>query len=134
MFVPSECQCLKIKLHGSSKPAPDPLVVGDAPLPIAGPGEIVIRNAAIAINPLDCHMQDPGVFVQQWPAIFGCDIAGEVYEVGKDVERFKEGDRIIGYVAFSRSNYPNLISILFRRHAINLTSGRPQDVRSLCIR
>ncbi|TVY57248.1 Dehydrogenase orsE [Lachnellula cervina] len=85
-----------------------PLEVGDAPLPIAGPGEIVVKNAAVAINPLDCHMQDVGVFVQQWPAIFGCDVAGEVYEVGADVQRFKRGDRVIG-------------------HAINLVSGRPQD-------
>jgi NADPH:quinone reductase-like Zn-dependent oxidoreductase len=75
-----------------------PLQVDDAPLPTAGPGELVVKNAAIAINPLDCHMQDSGVFVQQWPAIFGCDVAGEVYEVGPDVQRFKKGDRIIGYV------------------------------------
>lgn len=73
-----------------------PLEVGDAPLPTAGPGEIVIKNAAAAINPLDCHMQDAGVFVQQWPAIMGCDVAGEVYEVGPDVKRFQKGDRVIG--------------------------------------
>ncbi|KAK1142987.1 hypothetical protein N8T08_007228 [Aspergillus melleus] len=85
-----------------------PLEVGDAPLPTAGPGEIVVKNAAVAINPLDCHMQDAGVFVQQWPAIFGCDVAGEVHEVGPEVERFKKGDRVIG-------------------HTINLVSGRPRD-------
>lgn len=78
--------------------AGSPLQVGDSPLPTAGPGELVVKNAAIAINPLDCHMQDSGVFVQQWPAIFGCDIAGEVYEVGNGVERFKKGNRVIGYV------------------------------------
>lgn len=74
------------------------LEVGDAPMPIAQPGEIVVKNTAVAINPLDCHMQDSGVFVQQWPTIFGCDVAGEVYEVGPDVDRFKKGDRVIGYV------------------------------------
>ncbi|RDW58517.1 hypothetical protein BP5796_12447 [Coleophoma crateriformis] len=88
--------------------ADTPLQVGDAPMPTAGPGELVVKNAAIAINPLDCHMQDSGVFVQQWPAILGCDVAGEVYEVGSTVQRFKKGDRVIG-------------------HAINLVSGRPQD-------
>lgn len=67
-------------------------------MPTAGPNELVIRNAAIAINPLDTHMQGSGVFVQQWPAIFGCDVAGEVHEVGSDVHgRFKVGDRVIGY-------------------------------------
>lgn len=72
------------------------LQVGDALLPTAGPGEIVVHNAAVAINPLDCHMQDAGVFVQQWPTILGCDVAGEVYEVGSDVKRFQKGDRVIG--------------------------------------
>jgi NADPH:quinone reductase-like Zn-dependent oxidoreductase len=74
-----------------------PLEVGEAPMPTAGKNELVIRNAAIAINPLDCHMQHTGVFVQQWPAIFGCDVAGEVHEVGSDAShRFKKGDRVIG--------------------------------------
>jgi NADPH:quinone reductase-like Zn-dependent oxidoreductase len=74
-----------------------PLKVDDAPLPTAGPGELVVKNAAVAINPLDCHMQDSGVFVQQWPTIFGCDVAGEVYEVGSEAQtRFKKGDRVIG--------------------------------------
>ena len=66
-------------------------------MPTAGPNELVVRNAAVAINPLDTHMQSSGVFVQQWPAIFGCDVAGEVYEVGSEAqERFKKGDRVIG--------------------------------------
>jgi NADPH:quinone reductase-like Zn-dependent oxidoreductase len=77
--------------------ASKPLEVGDAPMPTAGPEELVIRNRAIAINPVDCHMQSAGVFVQQWPAILGCDVAGEVYQVGSNVQgRFKTGDRVIG--------------------------------------
>ncbi|KAJ5368778.1 Alcohol dehydrogenase superfamily zinc-type [Penicillium cataractarum] len=111
--------------------AGSPLELGDATMPTAGSGELVIKNAAIAINPLDFHMQDSGVFIQQWPAIFGCDIAGEVYEAAKDVTRFKPGDRVIGYVAqeidLLESKYPKLILPLFNRHAISLTSGRPQD-------
>jgi NADPH:quinone reductase-like Zn-dependent oxidoreductase len=76
--------------------AGSPLDVGAAPKPTPGPAEIVVKNAAIAINPLDTHMQDVGVFVQQWPAIIGCDVAGEVYEVGSGVTRFKKGDRVTG--------------------------------------
>ncbi|KAL9044622.1 MAG: hypothetical protein Q9214_002253 [Letrouitia sp. 1 TL-2023] len=85
-----------------------PLEVGDAPLPTAGAREIVVKNAAVAINPLDCHMQDTGVFVQHWPTVFGCDVAGEVYEIGSSVDCFKKGDRVIG-------------------HCINLVTGRPSD-------
>jgi len=72
------------------------LKVEKAPMPTARAGELVVKNAAVAINPLDWHMQDAGVFIQQWPAIFGCDVAGEVYEVGPDEKHFKRGDRVIG--------------------------------------
>ena len=74
-----------------------PLVVEDAPLHRAGAEEIVVKNAAVAINPLDCHMQD-AVFVQQWPTIIGCDVAGGVYEVGSGVDRFRKGDCVVGSV------------------------------------
>lgn len=74
------------------------LRVGEAPMPTPGPGEVVIKNHAVAINPLDWHMQDAGVFVKEWPAILGCDSAGEIYELGEDVTDFKKGDRVIGYV------------------------------------
>lgn len=76
--------------------ADTPLEVGDALLPKAAEGEIIVKNAAVAINPLDCQMQDAGLFVQQWPSVFGCDVAGEVYEFGSSVNRFKKGDRVIG--------------------------------------
>jgi NADPH:quinone reductase-like Zn-dependent oxidoreductase len=65
-------------------------------MPAAAANEIVVKNAAIAINPVDWHQQDVGVFVQSFPAILGCDVAGEVYEVGSGVERFKKGDRVVG--------------------------------------
>ncbi|KAL6718493.1 hypothetical protein ACLMJK_004585 [Lecanora helva] len=95
------------------KKADTPLEVGDSPLPKAGFEEIVVKNAAVAINPLDCHMQDAGVFVQQWPTVFGCDVAGVVHEVGSGVERFKKGDRVIGG--------------FYSSHPINLVTGRPAD-------
>lgn len=72
-----------------------PLVVRDAPLPTPLASEIVVKNAAVAINPLDCHMLDLGVFIRTWPAIFGCDVAGVIYEVGEGVTGFKKGDRVI---------------------------------------
>ncbi|KAL7752932.1 hypothetical protein RI367_001382 [Sorochytrium milnesiophthora] len=85
-----------------------PLEVSTAPLPSAGANEIVVKNAAIALNPVDYKIQDTGMFVQKWPTIGGCDVAGTVHEVGSDVKRFKKGDRVIG-------------------HTIGLLSGRPQD-------
>ncbi|KAF1928843.1 uncharacterized protein M421DRAFT_390668 [Didymella exigua CBS 183.55] len=51
-----------------------PLVVRDAPFPEPGPGEIEVRNAAIAINPVDWHMTDSGILLSTgllWSAATG---------------------------------------------------------------
>lgn len=76
-----------------------PLEVQNAPFPTASADEIVVKNAAVAITPLGCHMQHAGVFVHQWATIFGCNVAGEVYEVGSGVSRFKEGYRSVAVEA-----------------------------------
>lgn len=36
------------------EPKGNPLVVKEAPMPKAGKGEIVIKNHAVAVNPVDC--------------------------------------------------------------------------------
>ena len=63
-------------------------------------GEIVIKNHAVAINPLDWIIQVAGNIVFSWikyPCILGSDLAGEVIEVGKGVTRFSVGDRVLGH-------------------------------------
>lgn len=67
-------------------------------MPKAGAGQIVIRNKAIAVNPVDWKIQDYGVFIQKWPTILGTDVAGEVTEVGEGVSDFTVGDRVASWV------------------------------------
>jgi len=58
--------------------------------------EIVVKNAAVAINPYDFVIQEAANLAVAWvklPFILGTDVAGEVVEVGKGVTRFKVGDR-----------------------------------------
>ncbi|QIW96703.1 hypothetical protein AMS68_002221 [Peltaster fructicola] len=73
------------------------LRVGDAQEAKAGHNEVVIKNHAIAINPVDWKQQDNGWFIKQYPVILGCDISGEITEVGSGVSKFKAGDRVIGH-------------------------------------
>ena len=42
-------------------------------------------------------MQDYGAFIKSYPFVLGCDLAGEVVEVGDDVANFKEGDRVLAH-------------------------------------
>jgi len=73
------------------------LEVDAAEYPKAGPGEIVIKNAYVAINPVDWKVQeyDPPAFKLQYPDILGRDVAGEVVEVGDNVTHFHVGQRVI---------------------------------------
>ncbi|GAM85490.1 hypothetical protein ANO11243_034970 [Dothideomycetidae sp. 11243] len=77
-----------------------PLVVKDAPYPTPGDNELVIKNAAVAMNPYEWAIQEAHNFVVPWvklPGIIGTDVAGEVVAVGKSVTRFRPGDRVLGH-------------------------------------
>ena len=72
------------------------------PAPYTHPrnGEIVVRNRAVAINPIDWIKQCAGNFLFSWikyPFVLGSDLAGEVVAVGSGVSRFKVGDRVLGH-------------------------------------
>ncbi len=72
------------------------------PAPYTPPreNEIVVKNHAVAINPMDWIVQTAGDMVFSWikcPFILGSDAAGEVVEVGKSVTRFCVGDRVLGH-------------------------------------
>ena len=68
------------------------------PAPIWKPleNEILVKNHALAINPVDGYIQALAFFPMEYPTILGHDIAGEVVEVGPNVTRFKKGDRVVG--------------------------------------
>lgn len=70
------------------------LVVKNAPYHPPGPHEVVIKNHAVAINPVDWQMRDMGVFIESYPTVVGCDVAGVVHAVGRKVTAFQAGDRV----------------------------------------
>ena len=80
--------------------AKSPLSVSSAPSRSAGPSDVLIKNAYVAINPVDWKIQTYGAFLDTYPFILGTDVAGEVVEVGSKVKGFKKGDRVIGYVCY----------------------------------
>ncbi|WP_245635874.1 zinc-binding alcohol dehydrogenase family protein [Herbiconiux solani] len=76
------------------------LVVGPAEVHEPGPGELLVRNRALAVNPLDEIKQWVGPMMYRWlptPAVLGEDVAGEVVAVGAGVERFRVGDRVVAF-------------------------------------
>ena len=73
------------------------LRIDKAEMPKPNSNEVVIKNHAIAINPVDWKIQDSGMFIKNWPIVIGCDVAGEITEVGSDVKHLSKGDRVFGH-------------------------------------
>jgi NADPH:quinone reductase-like Zn-dependent oxidoreductase len=78
-----------------------PLQIEAADYPKAGAGQVVVKNAALAINPLDWMMQMQGTALMyswlKYPSVLGADAAGEVVEVGPNVKHLQVGDRVVGH-------------------------------------
>ena len=77
----------------------------DTPVPTAG--EVLVRVRATSVNPYDWHHMRgepriarllPGTLGLRAPKlrILGCDMAGQVETVGKDVTEFRPGDDVFG--------------------------------------
>ena len=77
--------------------APDVLRYGDLPTPAPKAGEVLIRVAAAALNPIDVYIR-AGTIPAKLPLPFvtGTDVAGTVEAVAAGVQRFKPGDRVWG--------------------------------------
>ncbi|KIN09007.1 hypothetical protein OIDMADRAFT_23737 [Oidiodendron maius Zn] len=80
-----------------------PFEVKPAPLGVPEDNQILIKNHAIAINPVDGKIQSENLFSLKMPTILGLDVAGEVVAVGPRVARFKKGDRVTGLGAGFRT-------------------------------
>jgi NADPH:quinone reductase-like Zn-dependent oxidoreductase len=89
--------------------------VAELPDPEPGPGEILVRVGAAAMNPFDWKVIDGalrGVVPHSFPLVLGNDMAGFVQQAGPGVTRFQLGDRVFGQVmkvAQGRGAYGELV-------------------------
>ncbi len=72
---------------------PEVLQMVDMVEPPLQPHEIRIEHAAIGLNFIDIY-QRSGLYPMALPARLGLEAAGVVVETGRDVSRFKLGDRV----------------------------------------
>jgi len=89
---------------------PDVLQLKEVEKPVPRDNEILIKVHASTVTRGDCRIRSftftrwfwlPGRImyglIKPRKNIPGCDLAGEIELVGKDVKRFKKGDQIFGY-------------------------------------
>ena len=110
-------------------PKERPLQIDDAPMPTHGPDEVVIRNRAVAINPVDCAIQATGMFPISYPFIGGHDASGDITAVGSAVTDFKVGDRVVAFLnPTGDGNRSNGAFQLFFKTGVNAIAKLPNNV------
>lgn len=90
-------------LNAFSSPAVFDL--GEVPKPTPGPGQVLIRNVAAGINPIDWKTGTgggPAALQGDFPIILGWECAGVIEAVGDNCKAFNAGDQVLGFL-----NFPN---------------------------
>jgi propanol-preferring alcohol dehydrogenase len=93
-----------------------PLVQENRPIPVPGPGELLVQIAACAVCRTDLHAIDGELRDPKLPLIPGHEIVGRVQDVGTGVTSFRRGDRVgipwlgwtCGQCAYCRAGKENL--------------------------
>jgi NADPH:quinone reductase-like Zn-dependent oxidoreductase len=81
-----------VRIHEEG--GPEVLVLEDVPDAVAGPGEVLIRLRASALNHLDVWIRK-GLPSVPKPRILGADGAGVVEALGEGVSGFEPGERVL---------------------------------------
>ena len=78
----------------------------DVPAPAPGPRDILVQVRAAGLNPVDFKFRQGklrAILRPKLPLVLGNELAGEVIAVGRDVKRFRVGDRVFARVAKERA-------------------------------
>jgi NADPH:quinone reductase-like Zn-dependent oxidoreductase len=83
---------------------PEVLRYEEVETPVPGNGQVRIRVAATSFNGVDGNIRAgnmQGPMPLTLPHIPGLDVSGAVEALGKDVENFSVGDKVIGFLPFT---------------------------------
>lgn len=77
------------------------LEVAEVAKPVPGPGQVLVKVGAAAVNPVDTYVR-AGVFpaLGEPPFTLGWDVAGTVEQAGEGVRGFAAGDEVYGLLTF----------------------------------
>jgi NADPH:quinone reductase-like Zn-dependent oxidoreductase len=83
----------------------------EVPTPAPADDEVMIRVRAASVNPLDLFLAKgmpwnriPGLRKPKYE-VLGCDIAGRVEAVGRNVKQFQTGDEVFGATGFKGKGF-----------------------------
>ena len=82
-------KAIRIHAHGG----PEVMRWEDVPTPEPGPGEVLVRHAAVGLNYIDVYFRT-GLYKSALPAVLGMEASGTVSALGEGVTGLAVGDRI----------------------------------------
>ena len=96
--------------------SPDELQFAEVPTPGPAGNEVLIKLCAASVNPLDLFVLQgapwnriPGLRAKPKHKIIGCDIAGRVEAVGRNVKQFQTGDEVFGITGFEGKGFAEYV-------------------------
>jgi NADPH:quinone reductase-like Zn-dependent oxidoreductase len=105
--------------------SPDVLQFAEIATPTPADGEVLIKLGAASVNPLDLFLTKGAPWNRVIPGqrmpkqkILGCDIAGRVEAVGKNVQQFKPGDEVFGVTGFEGNGFAEYVCAIEKKLAL----------------
>ncbi len=110
---------------------PEVVEVRQAPIPVAGDDELLVRVVSATVNRTDCGIRNAApiliraMYGPRRPRrpILGTDFAGIVELAGSEVEGFQPGDRIMGFDDTRLGGHGEFLTISARRGIAKIPDG-----------
>jgi NADPH:quinone reductase-like Zn-dependent oxidoreductase len=107
--------------------------------PAPADNEVMIKLRAASVNPLDLFLMKgmpwnriPGLRKPKYE-VLGCDIAGQVEAVGKDVKQFRVGDEVFGATGFEGRGFAEYVCALEEKLAAKPAGMSFEDAAAIPI-
>jgi NADPH:quinone reductase-like Zn-dependent oxidoreductase len=102
-----------IRIHAYG--GPEQMVLEDAPVPVCGANDVLVRVAAAGVNPVDWKIRSGAMahgLPKTFPITLGSDAAGTLESVGPTVTGFEPGDEVFFYAEFARGGtYAEFVAV-----------------------
>ena len=105
--------------------SPDVLQFAEIATPAPADDEVLIKLCAASVNPLDLFLMKGAPWDRVIPGrrtpkqkVLGCDIAGRVEAVGKNVQQFLPGDEVFGVTGFEGNGFAEYVCAIEKKLAL----------------
>ncbi|BDH57901.1 quinone oxidoreductase [Tsukamurella sp. PLM1] len=113
-------RAITVTQHGG----PEVLTYGEAPDPVPGPGQVLVRTGAIGVNFIDTYFRE-GMYPTALPYVPGSEGSGTVVALGEGVTNRAVGDRVAW--CDGPGSYAELVNVPADRTVV-VPDGVPPEV------